>query len=127
MELTSQQIESLTTGPHLIKGNRKGTLEFNLNQRVTDGFLTDHYDEKLNFMSNGCKYTLGDSVNCNHILGVDLEIWFWLVAALFVIIVFAIKVLIGIFRGENVLDVLEKELDEAVDFDLDYDDDDNDD
>jgi hypothetical protein len=73
-------------------------------------------------MSNGCKYTLGDSVDCNHILGVDLEIWFWLATALFVIVVFALRILIGIFRGENVLDVLEKSLDDAVDFD--YDDDD---
>ncbi|DAC65874.1 TPA: hypothetical protein HA325_04075 [Candidatus Thalassarchaeaceae archaeon] len=75
-------------------------------------------------MSNGCKYTLGDSVDCNHILGVDLEIWFWLATALFVIVVFALRILIGIFRGENVLDVLEKSLDDAVDFDHDDDDDD---
>ncbi len=74
---------------------------------------------------NGCKYTLGESISCNHILGVDLEIWFWLASALFVIIVFAMRVLIGIYRGENVLDVLEKELDEAVNFDLDYDDNDD--
>ena len=74
---------------------------------------------------NGCKYTLGESISCNHILGVDLEIWFWLATALFVIIVFAMRVLIGIYRGENVLDVLEKELDEAVNFDLDYDDNDD--
>ena len=33
-------------------------------------------------------------------------------------------ILIGIFRGENVLDVLEKSLDDAVDFDHDDDDDD---
>ena len=75
-------------------------------------------------MSNGCKYTLGDSVDCNHILCVDLEIWFWLATALFVIVVFALRILIGIFRGENVLDVLEKSLDDAVDFDHDDDDDD---
>ena len=75
-------------------------------------------------MSNGCKYTLGDSVDCNHILGVDLEIWFWLATALFVIVVFALRIIIGIFRGENVLDVLEKSLDDAVDFDYDDDDDD---
>ena len=60
----------------------------------------------------------------NHILGVDLEIWFWLATALFVIVVFALRILIGIFRGENVLDVLEKSLDDAVDFDHDDDDDD---
>ena len=47
----------------------------------------------------------------NHILGVDLEIWFWLATALFVIVVFALRVIIGIFRGGNVLDVLEKSLD----------------
>ena len=50
-------------------------------------------------MSNGCKYTLGDSVDCNHILGVDLEIWFWLATALFVIVVFALRILIGICSG----------------------------
>ena len=60
----------------------------------------------------------------NHLLGVDLEIWFWLATALFVIVVFALRVIIGIFRGENVLDVLEKSLDDAVDFDHDDDDDD---
>ena len=60
----------------------------------------------------------------NHILGVDLEIWFWLATALFVIVVFALRVIIGIFRGGNVLDVLEKSLDDAVDFY--HDDDDND-
>ena len=60
----------------------------------------------------------------NHILGVDLEIWFWLATALFVIVVFALSVIIGIFRGGNVLDVLEKSLDDAVDF---YHDDDDDD
>tara|TARA_B100001173_G_scaffold23149_1_gene18356 strand:+ start:1453 stop:1644 length:192 start_codon:yes stop_codon:yes gene_type:complete len=60
----------------------------------------------------------------NHILGVDLEIWFWLATALFVIVVFALRVIIGIFRGGNVLDVLEKSLDDAVDF---YHDDDDDD
>ena len=53
----------------------------------------------------------------NHILGVDLEIWFALATAVFVILVFALRVIIGIFRGENVLDVLEKSLDDAVDFD----------
>tara|TARA_X000000368_G_scaffold126252_1_gene99174 strand:+ start:471 stop:662 length:192 start_codon:yes stop_codon:yes gene_type:complete len=60
----------------------------------------------------------------NHILGVDLEIWFWLATALFVIVVFALRVIIGIFRGGNVLDVLEKSLDDAVGF---YHDDDDDD
>ena len=60
----------------------------------------------------------------NHILGVDLEIWFWLATALFVIVVFALRVIIGIFRGGNVLDVLEKSLDDAVDFYRDDDDDD---
>ena len=60
----------------------------------------------------------------NHILGVDLEIWFALATAVFVIVVFALRVIIGIFRGENVLDVLEKSLDDAVDFY--HDDDDND-
>lgn len=88
--------------------------------------IIPRYDEKLNIMGNGCKYTLSDTDYCNHILGVDLEIWFWLVVVLFAIVVFVIRVIIGIFRGENVLDVLEKELDEAVDFDFDYDDDDDD-
>jgi hypothetical protein len=60
----------------------------------------------------------------NHLLGVDLEIWFWLATALFVIVVFALRVIIGIFRGENVLDVLEKSLDEVGELPIHFDDDD---
>ena len=71
--------------------------------------IIDSHDEELNFMCQNCIY------------GVDLEIWFALATVLFVIVVFALRVIIGIFRGENVLDVLEKSLDDAVDFD--YDDD----
>ena len=51
----------------------------------------------------------------NHILGLDLEIWVALFTVLFFICVFALRVIIGIFRGEKVLDVLEKSLDKAVD------------
>jgi len=61
--------------------------------------------------------------NGNHILGLDLEIWFALFTVLFFIGVFALRVIIGIFRGENVLDALEKSLDQAVD-EIDFDDDD---
>ena len=61
--------------------------------------------------------------NGNHILGLDLEIWVAGFSVLFLIGVFALRVIIGIFRGENVLDALEKSLDKAVD-EADFDDDD---
>ena len=53
--------------------------------------------------------------NGNHILGLDLEIWVALFTVLFFICVFVLRVIIGIFRGEKVLDVLEKSLDKVVD------------
>ena len=62
----------------------------------------------------------------NHILGLDLEIWVALFTVLFCICVFVLRVIIGIFRGEKVLDVLEKSLDKAVDgadLKIDFDDD----
>jgi len=68
-------------------------------------------NRELPFMSDG-----------NHILGLDLEIWVALFTVLFFICVFALRVIIGIFRGENVLDALEKSLDKAVD-EADFDDD----
>ena len=78
---------------------------------------------EVNIMSsNSTRYCLDGSTHFNHILGIDFDIWFWIAGVLFVIGVFAIRVLIGIFSGENVLDVLEKSLDDAIDFDDDDDD-----
>ena len=72
-------------------------------------------------MANGCKYTLRDydaSEHCNHIMGVDLEIWFMVCSFLVVLLILFGRMLYGLFTGEKLGDMVDK----LVDVDEDDDD-----
>ena len=74
-------------------------------------------------MANGCKYTLGDSVDCNHIMGVDIEIWLMVGSALLILIAISWRIVYGmLFKGEKFIEIATKL---AQDDDGDDDDDDN--
>ena len=60
-------------------------------------------------MATGCKYTLGDSVHCNHIMGVDIEIWLMVGSALLILIFLAWRMLYGmLFKGEKFIEIATK-------------------
>ena len=76
-------------------------------------------------MASGCKYTLGDAVHCNHIMGVDIEIWLMVGSALLILILLAWRMLYGmLFKGEKFIEIATKLA--KVDDDDDDDDDDGD-
>jgi len=60
-------------------------------------------------MVNGCKYTLGDSVDCNHIMGVDIEIWLMVGSALLILIAISGRIVYGmLFKGEKFIEIATK-------------------
>ena len=69
-------------------------------------------------MANGCKYTLRDydaSEHCNHIMGVDLEIWFMVCSFLVILLILFGRMLYGLFTGEKLGDMVGKLVDEDED------------
>ena len=71
-------------------------------------------------MANGCKFTLrdyADGEHCNHIMGVDLEIWFMVCSFLLVVIVLFVRFLYGFFKGEKIGDMVDVLVDEDDDDD----------
>ena len=60
------------------------------------------------FMGNGCRITLSENTeHCNHILGVDLEIWFMVCSFLIVVIILFFRIVYGAIRGDKLSDMIE--------------------
>ena len=61
-------------------------------------------------MSGGCKFTLREydpSEHCNHLMGVDTEIWFMLCSFLVIITLVFFRIIYGAIRGEKLGDMVE--------------------
>tara|TARA_B100001250_G_C19231015_1_gene542251 strand:+ start:12 stop:293 length:282 start_codon:yes stop_codon:yes gene_type:complete len=61
-------------------------------------------------LGGGCKVTLREydpSEHCNHILGIDLEIWFMVCSFLLVLAVLFFRIIYGAIRGEKLGDMIE--------------------
>ena len=70
-------------------------------------------------MSGGCKFTLREydsSEQCNHLMGVDLEIWFMLCSFLIIIALVFFRIIYGAIKGEK-LSVMVEDLMEPMDDD----------
>ena len=60
-------------------------------------------------MGNGCKFTLSENTeHCNHLLGVDLEIWFMVCSFLIILTILFFRVIYGAIRGEKLGDMIEQ-------------------
>ena len=67
-------------------------------------------------MGNGCKFTLSENTeHCNHLLGVDLEIWFMVCSFLVILLILFGRMLYGLFTGEKLGDMVGKLVDEDED------------
>ena len=61
-------------------------------------------------MGGGCKFTLREydsSEHCNHLMGVDVEIWFMLCSFLIIITLVFFRIIYGAIRGEKLGDMVE--------------------
>ena len=59
-------------------------------------------------MGNGCRFTLGDNPEyCNHLMGVDLEIWFMACSFLVVVAILFFRIIYGAIKGEKLGDMIE--------------------
>jgi len=70
-------------------------------------------------MNGGCKFTLREydaSEHCNHIMGVDTEIWFMLCSFLIIVALVFFRIIYGAIKGEK-LGVMVEDLMEPMDDD----------
>ena len=60
--------------------------------------------------NGGCRFTLREysaGEHCNHIMGVDLEIWFMLCSFLTIAALVFFRIIYGAIRGEKLGDMIE--------------------